>query len=230
MNDYSLYYGMTMIAFVLTFGAQMYIQSTYRKYGQIANRNGVTGARAAAEILLRNNITDVGINKGAGVLTDHYDPRNSTVTLSQANYDNASIASVAVSSHECGHVLQDKTNYYFLRLRAAMYPIVSFSSYGGYLAIMVGVMFNILGLIQLGILMECVILAFQVITLPVEFDASNRALREIQKYGFLDNDELQGAQTVLRAAALTYVAGVASALLQILRLVVMFGGRRRRDD
>ena len=230
MNDYSLYYGMTMIAFVLTFGAQMYIQSTYRKYGQIANRNGITGARAAAEILLRNNITDVGINKGAGTLTDHYDPRNSTVTLSQVNYDQASIASVAVSSHECGHVLQDKTNYYFLRLRAAMYPIVSFSSYGGYLAIMVGVMFNILGLIQLGIMMECVILAFQVITLPVEFNASNRALQEIQKYGFLDNDELQGAQTVLRAAALTYVAGVASALLQILRLVVMFGGRRRRDD
>ena len=230
MNDVSVYYGMTFIALILTFGAQMYIQSNYRKFGQIANRNGITGARAAAEILLRNGITDVSIQKGGRTLTDHYDPRNSTVTLSEANYDSASIASVAVSSHECGHVMQDKMGYFFLRLRTAMYPIVSFSSYGGYFAIMIGVMFGIMDLIRLGILMECIILVFQIITLPVEFDASNRALREIEKYNFLEPDELAGARTVLRAAALTYVAGVASAFLQILRLVVMFGGRRRRDD
>ncbi len=230
MDDYMIYYGLTGIALLLTFGAQLYIQNIYRKYGQIANRNGITGARAAAEILLRNGITDVAVNKAGGFLTDKYDPINRAVTLSSNNYDSASIAGVAVSSHECGHVLQDKTDYAFLRIRAAMYPAVRISSFGGYLAITVGIMMGILGLIQLGILMECVILAFQIVTLPVEFNASARALAEIQKYGFLQEDELDGARKVLTAAALTYVAGVASAFLQILRLILMFGGRRRRND
>ncbi|MBR5342074.1 MAG: zinc metallopeptidase [Erysipelotrichaceae bacterium] len=229
MDDYTTYYMLTFLAFAITMSAQLYIKIIYSRYSRIRCSSGFTGARTAAEILLRNGITDVRVVQVAGYLSDHYDPRNSTVSLSQNNYANDSLASIAVASHECGHVLQDKENYAFLKIREKIIPVVSFSSFAGYIAIMVGILFELMDLIWMGIFMECIILAFQIITLPIEFDASRRALAEIENYGFVSVEELKGARKVLTAAALTYVAGVASTVLEIMRLVIMFGGRRRDD-
>ena len=227
MNDYYLYYGLTTLAFLVTFGAQIYVQNTYAKYGNIRIMNGINGASVARDILDRNGLGGIEITSINGVLTDRYDPKNNQVVLSVGNYQNASIAAVAVAAHECGHALQHKESYAFLNVRTAMLPLVNISSYGGYLAIMLGAFLNMMNLIWLGIAMEIVILLFQVVTLPVEFDASRRALIQINENGYLTQEETVGAEKVLRAAALTYVAAVASTLLQILRLILSFGGRRR---
>ncbi|MBQ1482922.1 MAG: zinc metallopeptidase [Erysipelotrichaceae bacterium] len=231
MNDYMIYYGLTLLAFGITFGTQLYIQSTYSKYSQIPNKSGFTGARTANEILYRNGLENLIVTQtNNGALTDHYDPRNLSVTLSQHSYSASSIAAMAVAAHECGHAVQDKERYAFLRLRNSLIPAVNFASYGGYLAIMIGLFSGISNIIWIGIAMECVILLFQIVTLPVEFDASSRALTMIRDYGLADGEELEGCRTVLNAAALTYVAGVASSFLQILRLVLIYGGRRNRRD
>jgi len=231
MNDYYIYYGFTTLAFLLTFGAQIYVQNTYAKYGNIRAMSGWNGASVARDILDRNGLGSVDILKTAGILTDRYDPRNMQVVLSQNNFENASVASVAVAAHECGHAIQHKESYAFLNIRSALLPLVSISSYGGYLAIMMGALLGMMNLIWIGIAMEIVILLFQVITLPVEFDASRRALILIRENSYLTEDEYDGAKKVLTAAALTYVAAVASTLLQILRLILSFtdrSGRRRR--
>lgn len=228
MYDYYMYYGLTSLAFLLTFGAQMYIQSVYSKHGNIHGSRGYNGASVARDILDRNGLQSVNIQKMAGFLTDRYDPTNKNVVLSQNNFDSDSIASVAVAAHECGHAIQHKESYAFLNIRSAMLPIVSISSYGGYMAIMMGIILNTMNLIWIGIAMEIVILVFQMVTLPVEFDASNRALIQIQNNGYLNEEEYAGAKKVLTAAALTYVAGVASTFLQIIRLVLSFGGRSNR--
>ena len=161
-------------------------------------------------------------------MTDHYDPSAKVVRLSSSNYNGRSIAGLSVAAHECGHAIQDKNNYMFLRMRATMVPLVNFSSYAGYLAIVIGGFTGIFGLIKLGILLECVILLFQIITLPVEIDASKRALREVKRLKYLSGNEYDKGRTVLIAAALTYVASVASALIQILRLVLMFNRREEK--
>ena len=228
MNDYYLYYGLTTLALLLTFGAQIYVQNVYAKYGNIRIMNGINGASVARDILDRNGLGAVQILKTGGILTDRYDPKNMQVVLSQNNFENPSIASVAVAAHECGHALQHKESYAFLNVRSALLPLVNISSYGGYLAIMLGAFLNMMNLIWIGIAMEIVILLFQVITLPVEFDASRRALVQIQENAYLTQEETAGAKKVLTAAALTYVAAVASTLLQILRLILSFGGRRER--
>ena len=230
MNDYQVYYGLTLLAFVITFGAQLYINAAYSKYSRIANHAGISGARTASEILYRNDLGQIGVNPTGGYLTDHYDPQKKSVTLSQNNYSDNSIAAMAVAAHECGHALQDKENYAFLRIRAALVPAVNFSSYAGYLAITIGLLFSSYSIIWIGILLECVILVFQLVTLPVEFNASRRALVQLNDLGLAQGDDLKGAKTVLTAAALTYVAGVASALIQVFRLVLLYGGRGNRDD
>ena len=141
-------------------------------------------------------------------------------------YNDSSIASVSVAAHECGHAIQDKNNYTFLRIRHALIPLVNFSSYAGYFAITIGIIFSFLDLIWLGILLEVVILGFQLITLPVEFNASTRALKQIKELNILDINEIKKGRTMLISAALTYVASAATALIQILRLILIFGGRR----
>ena len=229
MNDYTLYYTLTFLAFFLTFGAQIYVKKTYAKYGNISAASGWNGASAARDILNRNGMEGVNVLETEGILTDRYDPKNLQVVLSRNNYENASVASIAVAAHECGHALQHKESYAFLNLRSAMLPLVNISSYGGYLAIMMGAILNVMNLIWLGIAMEIVILLFQVVTLPVEFDASSRALVLIEENGYLNEEEMNGAKKVLRAAALTYVAAVASTLAQILRLILSFAGRSGRD-
>lgn len=223
-----LVYGLTFVAFVITSLAQAYITSTYKKYSLVENKKGLTGREVARKILDSNGLKDVEVVEVSGYLSDHYDPSSKVVRLSKSNYSESSISSVSVAAHECGHAIQDKENYTFLRFRSSLVPIVNFSSYAGYLAIVIGGFTGIFGLIKLGILLECVILLFQVVTLPVEIDASKRALSEVKKFKYLEEKEYSSGKSVLIAAALTYVASVATALIQILRLVFVYGRREEK--
>ena len=225
--DYYIYYGLTILAFIITSLAQAFVMGTYKKYSNGSVRKNITGAQAARMILDKADLQDVSVVEVDGYLSDHYDPSKKEVRLSKTNFSGSSIASVSVASHECGHAIQDKVGYSFMRIRASLVPIVNFSSYAGYIAIAIGLALSSLKLVFVGIALEIVILLFQIVTLPVEIDASRRALKEIDKYSFLEGDEYKKGKTVLIAAALTYVASVASALLEILRLVLVFGRKNK---
>lgn len=227
MDYYIISYGLTLLALIITLGAQGYINSSYNKYKRVKNSRGITGAQAARRVLDKNGLNDVKIQEVVGFLSDHYDPTEKVVRLSTDIYNGSSVAGVAVACHECGHALQDKEGYLMLRIRHALVPFVNISSIAGYIAIAIGVFFSFIDLVWLGILCECVILLFQLVTLPVEFNASSRALKQIEEDNILEGREYNGGKTVLRAAALTYVASVASTLLEILRLILLF---TRRDD
>ncbi len=214
-------------ALIITGGASLYIKANYSKYKEILTKKKYTGFDTAREILDSNGLKDVLILEVQGELTDHYDPKKKVVSLSNDIYHSTSIASVAVAAHECGHAIQDKEGYSFLRLRHALIPFVKFSSIAGYVAIAISLLAGLLKLLWIGIILECVILIFQLVTLPVEFNASNRALKQIEKLGIVDKDEKYGCKKMLTSAALTYVAGVLSALAQVLRLVLIANNRRR---
>ena len=220
-------YLLTIIAFLLTITAQIFVNSSYSKTRKIKNKHNLTGEQVARTILDKNGLQNVQIEEVGTTLGDHYDPRSKTIRLSSDIYHNTSIASASVAAHECGHAIQDKEDYTFLRIRHALIPLVSFSSYAGYIAIVIGCIFSSMNLIWFGILMEIVILLFQLITLPVEFNASSRALKNIEELNILEKSELKYSRKMLKAAAMTYVASVAAAVLEILRLLLIFG---RRDD
>lgn len=217
-----------IISLVITLGAQLFVSGAYSKYSKVKNKKRMSGSEAARYILDKNGLKDVKVRQVGGYLSDYYDPRNKTVNLSSANYENASVGALSVACHECGHAIQDKVGYTFMRIRAALVPFVNFSSYAGYFAILFGCLFDSMNLIWFGIFAEMVILLFQIVTLPVEIDASKRAIKELDKYELLDKDELSGGKTMLIAAALTYVASVATTVIQILRLILTFGGRDDR--
>ena len=219
-------YGLIILAIIISGSAQMYINHWYNKTKKMKTAKGMNGNQTARKILDNNDLKDVGINEVAGTLSDHYDPAKKTVNLSNDIYGTDSIASISVAAHECGHAIQDKNGYFFLRLRRGMVPFVNLASKLGYVAIIIGIIFGAMGFFKIGILLEIVILVFQLITLPVEFDASSRALKKIEEYGIVTKEELKYCKCMLRSAALTYVAGVTASLLQILRLVLMF----RRND
>ena len=227
MDYYFISYGLTIGAMIIVLVAQAFVSGCYNKYSKIRNIKGITGGEVARDVLDNNGLGDVDVVETGGNLTDHYDPKRKVVRLSRSVYHGDSIASVAVACHECGHAIQDKNGYLFMRIRSSLVPIVNISSYAGYFAIMFGILASSFNLIWTGIILEMVILLFQIITFPVEFDASRRALVELEKYNFLNSDELEQGKVMLTSAALTYVAGVASTLLQILRLILLFG---RRDD
>ena len=229
MNDYITYYGFALSVFVLTFAAQLIVRNTYSKYSNYPSSGNLKGAEVARGILDNNGLYDIDVVKTSGILTDHYDPKNKRVVLSGNNYDSSSVSAVAIAAHECGHALQHKDSYAFLNLRTAMLPMVNISSYAGYFAIMLGLFLNMINLVWLGIAMEGVILLFQIVTLPVEFDASSRALRLIDEYDIVNDEEKVSAKKVLNAAAMTYVAGVATTLFQMLRLIVSIGGVSRKE-
>ncbi len=222
MIDY-LILGVTLL---LTLGAQGYINSWYGKTKKIKAKRGMSGSEVARKILDANGLENVKVVETAGMLSDHYDPKGKVVRLSSDIYLNDSIASVSVASHECGHAIQDKNNYIFLRIRSSIVPFVNIASVFGYIAILIGIFLGALGFIKLGIILECVILFFQVITLPVEFNASSRALKQIKELKIVDEDEHKYCKKMLTAAALTYVASVATSVLEILRLVLL----ARRND
>ena len=226
--EYVIVYGLTILSLIITMGAQAYINSSYSKYSKVSNKKGITGSEVARKILDKNGLEDIKVVETQGTLTDHYDPKNKVIRLSTNIYRDSSIASVSVAAHECGHAIQDKDGYLFLRIRHSLIPVVNLCSYAGYLVIVLGAIFSLLGLIWIGIAAEMVILVFQLVTLPVEFDASKRAVKLLGSYGILREDELSQTKKVLSAAALTYVASVAAAVIQILRLILIYGRRNSR--
>ena len=215
-------------AFLITSGAQAYISLNYRKYKQVYIKKKKSGFDVAREILDRNGLSNVLILETQGDLTDHYDPSKKVVKLSSDIYHGQTVAAASVAAHECGHAIQDKEGYTFLRFRNSIIPIVNFSTKIGYVAIMIGFVLSLVKLIWVGIAFEVIILLFQLVTLPVEFDASKRALKKIEEYAIVDKEEYSGAKKMLISAALTYVAGVLSTLMEVLRLVLIVVGRR--DD
>lgn len=225
--EITISYLLIIISLVITLAAQLFVSSSYSKYTKVVNRKRISGAETARIILDRNGLKDVKVRRINGYLSDHYNPSTKTINLSYVNYENDSVGAVAVACHECGHAIQDKVGYTFMRIRAALVPLVNFSSYAGYFAILLGCIFNSLNLIWIGIFAEIIILLFQIITLPVEIDASKRAIKELEKYDLLDNNEISGGKTMLTAAALTYVASVATTIIQILRLILLFGRDER---
>ena len=200
-----------------------------RKYSSVRSHSGMTGKEAAEKILRANGIYDVQVRHISGNLTDHYDPRNKTLGLSDSTYGSASVAAIGVAAHECGHAVQHATGYMPLQLRGALVPVANFGSAIAWPLILIGLMISsrsAILFIDLGILLFSAAVLFQIVTLPVEFNASSRAVKVLEKTGMLYPEEVKQTKAVLSAAALTYVAGAASAVLQLLRLLII-GGRRR---
>lgn len=208
--------------------AEIRITLTYNKYKRSPNEKGLTGYDVARKILDENDLSDIYIVEVRGELSDHYDPTQKVVRLSSDVYHNSSVASIAIAAHECGHAIQDKEGYSFLRIRSAIYPIVNIATSISYYIILIGFLLQFLDLVYMGIAFTSLGLLFQIITLPVEFDASKRALTNIEKEKMVTNGEWNGAKNVLTAAALTYVAGVLASAFQIIRLVLIFGDDRDR--
>ena len=223
--DVMVYYIIGIISFAIVSLAQGYVKRNYSKYSKVDSKGNITGAEIARKILKANGLDKVYVVETQGVLTDHYDPSRKVVRLSSSNYNDTSIAAVAVAAHECGHALRDKDNYFLLRLRAALVPIVNISNKAGYIIIMIGVFANIFNLVILGIMLLGAILLFHLVTLPVEINASKRAMEKIEKMHLLTGDEVGKGRSMLIAAALTYVASVLSSLLEIFRLLLVYGNR-----
>jgi hypothetical protein len=221
-------YMLVLIGAVLCLYAQMRVNSTYSKYAKVRSRTGMTGAQAAQKILGMSGIFDVRIEHVGGRLTDHYDPAHKVLRLSDAVYGSTSIAAIGVAAHECGHAVQHQREYGPLKIRSALVPAANIGSRAGIPLIILGAVLGMNQmLIQIGIWVFALAVLFQVVTLPVEFNASGRALAMLGDYGMMERDEVSGCRKVLHAAALTYVAAAASAILQLLRLVLLFG---RRDN
>lgn len=208
-------------ALLLALYAQLRVQSTYAQYSQVPIGNRLTGAQVAQEILRRNGLSGVEIERTEGVLSDHYDPRDRTLSLSSDVYDGISVAAAGVAAHETGHAIQHARGYAPLALRSAMVPTVQFGSWLAWPIFILGFLFHSGTMIQLGILVFTAFVAFTVVTLPVEFDASARAMRALREEGLVTADELRGVRAVLTAAALTYVAAAAMAILQLLRMLLL---------
>jgi len=219
-------YILVIIMAILCMVASHRVSSVYRKYAKVRSMSGLTGAQAAMEILRRNGITDVAVQHIPGDLTDHFDPRTRTVSLSDATYGSSSVAAVAVAAHECGHVMQHSTGYLPLQIRTAIVPVANIGSKAGIPLLLLGMLLSFRPLITIGILVFSLAVLFQVVTLPVEFNASHRALVMLEDYGILEHDEVPASKKVLSAAAMTYVASAASAVVQLLRLI-MLNNRRR---
>ncbi len=231
-------YILVLAGAVLCILASSRVNSTYSRYSRVRARSGMTGAQAAQRILQMSGIRDVQIQHVSGNLTDHYDPRARVLRLSDSVYGSASVAAIGVAAHECGHALQHKEGYFPLKFRSALVPAANIGSKLGIplviLGLILGIGFDLPGggyfsLAQIGIWVFSLAVLFQVVTLPVEFNASGRALKMLESYGIMGNDEVGDCRRVLGAAALTYVAAAASSILQLLRLVILSGNRRRDD-
>lgn len=219
---------------ILSLWASANVNSTFKKYSKQYSLRQLTGAEAAQRVLRANGVHGVRIERVSGNLTDHYDPKTNVIRLSDGVYNNTSTAAIGVACHEAGHAVQYAEGYAPIKLRAAIIPVTNFGSRLAMPLILIGLLFSTLGsfsdtLIYLGIACFGLSLVFQLVTLPVEFNASRRALHAIEDGGLLTEEEQKGARKTLTAAALTYVAATAVALAQLLRLITLFGGRRRND-
>lgn len=223
-------YFLVLIGALLCLYAQARISSTYNKYAKVRSRTGMTGAQAAQRILELSGIYDVRVERVGGHLTDHYDPSAKVLRLSDSTYGSSSIAAIGVAAHECGHAVQHDQGYAPLKIRTALVPAANIGSKAGIPLIILGAIMGMNQvLIQIGIWVFAIAVLFQVVTLPVEFNASGRALAMLGNYGMMERDETNGCRKVLKAAALTYVAAAASSILQLLRLILLFGNNRRND-
>lgn len=218
--------GLYFLALIIPLIAQIYVSSNYKKYSNIKNDKKLTGFDVARKILDKNGLNDLYIVETKGNLTDHYDPKRKTVKLSSEVFHGESIASMAVAAHECGHAIQDKEGYFFMRVRSFIFPIVSLGTRFAYVVLLIGLLANMMNLIWLGILLVGLGLVFQLVTLPVEFDASKRALTELENNIVVPSNDISGTKSMLNAAAMTYVAGVLSSALEILRLILIFTSDR----
>lgn len=222
-------YILVLIGVVLSVLASSRVKSTFAKYQRVRSMSGITGAEAADRILRQAGIYDVRIEHISGSLTDHYDPRSKVLRLSDSVYGSASVAAIGVAAHECGHAVQHEKGYAPLAVRSALVPVANFGANLAWPIFLLGFLFSIGPLLDIGILLFLAAVLFQVVTLPVEFNASSRAIRLLENNGILYGDEIRGTKKVLSAAALTYVASLAASILQLLRLLILAGGRRRND-
>lgn len=221
-------YILVIIAAIFSIWASMRVNSTFNKYSKVRSMTGMTGAQAAQRLLNQAGIYDVTIEQVRGNLTDHYDPSSKVLRLSDATYGSASVAAIGVAAHECGHAIQHQEGYTPLKLRSALVPAANIGSRLGIPIIILGLIFGSGGLlVQVGIWVFSLAVLFQLVTLPVEFNASGRAVRLLDQYGILAGNEVGECRKVLNAAALTYVAAAAASILQLLRLVLLFGNRNR---
>lgn len=224
-------YILIIIAAIISLIAQWRVNSAFSKYSRVASMSGMTGAQAARMILQSNEINDVSVQRISGKLTDHYNPSTKVLNLSESVYGSTSVAAIGVAAHECGHAIQHARGYFPLSLRTALVPVANIGSQLSWVFIIVGAILSFnQTLITIGIIMFSAAVLFQLVTLPVEFNASARALEQLESNGILYRDEVSQTRKVLSAAALTYVAAAATAILQLLRLIILFGGRDRRDD
>lgn len=231
---YGWYFDPTMLlilpALLLAMWAQFRVQSTFRKYSDAPSAQGWTAAEMAADLLARNGLGDVRVDRVRGSLTDHYDPRTNTLRLSDTVYGSTSLAALGVAAHECGHAMQEAEGYKPLRIREKIVPVAQIGSWAAMPLFVLGLVMSWEPLLTAGIIVFSLVVAFYLVTLPVEFDASGRALEQLEGGGYLSSAETDDAGRVLRAAALTYVAAALQAVLQLLRLLVLAGGNRRNRD
>jgi uncharacterized protein len=214
------------IIILLPLYAQFKVKSTYKKYAQVRSTSGMTGAQVARLMLDQNGLQDVKVVEHSGILSDHYNPLTKTVALSSQNYHEASVAGTAVAAHEVGHAIQDKEAYAFLRFRHRLAPVANITSNASWIFIIIGLLFSSMNsMLGIGIALMAVGVLFQIVTLPVEFNASTRAMNQIVELGIIRNEEEAHAKKVLSAAAMTYVAATAVAVLELLRLVLIFTNR-----
>lgn len=225
---FDIYY-LILIVPALLFGlwAQSQVNTNFQKYSKIGTMRGMTGAQAAEYILQQNGIYDVEVRHISGHLSDNFNPRNKTINLSDSVYNSTSIAAIGVAAHEAGHAVQHAVNYKPIRIREMIIPVTQIGSWLYLPIIFVGFLFSSQYLVNLGIILFSTLAIFQLVTLPVEFNASDRAITTLSQSGILYGEEIDGAKKVLKAAALTYVAALVSSLAQLLRLIILFGGRRR---
>lgn len=225
---YDPMYILIIISCIIAFIAQIKVKSTFNKYSKVASSRGMTGAMIAEQLLRSQGIYDVSIQRVSGSLSDNYNPRNKTLNLSDSVYNSTSVAAIGVAAHETGHAIQHATGYGPLSFRTALFPVANIGSRLSWVFIVLGLIFGSINvLVDIGILMFSLAVLFQLVTLPVEFNASARALELLESQGYLYADENRQARKVLSAAAMTYVAAAATAILQLLRLIYLFGGRRR---
>jgi hypothetical protein len=220
-------YILVIVGIVISMVASANVNGSFRKYSRVLSQRGIRGEQAAEMILRSAGIYDVSIQRVSGNLTDHYDPKAKVIRLSESVYGSTSVSAIGVAAHECGHAMQHAHGYVPLMLRGAIVPVVNFASRISMPLILIGLILGSVQLAQVGVLLFAAVLIFQLITLPVEFNASSRAIRVLNQTGILYGNEVKGAKRVLRAAALTYVASVLSTALQLLRLVLLVN--RRRD-
>lgn len=219
-----------LIILIVPIWAQLRVRSAYKKYSNVKASSQMSGREVARRILDSNGLYDVSIEETRGVLSDHYDPRSKVVRLSSDNYHGHSVAAAAIAAHEVGHAIQDQQSYAFLRFRHALVPVANIGSNFSWILILIGMIAGMSNFVLLGIVFMAAAVLFQFVTLPVEFNASNRAMDEVVSLGIIRNDEERETKKVLNAAALTYVAAAAIAILELVRLILIYTGMQRDED